>query len=123
MAEDTEKGFKRLNHFHGLRLESDDFQTGERYHVDKRKLHNRVCHGYGVVRRFMGELKVVARRRGDMSVDVSPGYAIDGEGNDLILWDPQIVTIDLAKLPKVPCTAHIVLKYVDEPFDYQAVAV
>jgi hypothetical protein len=118
MAEDTEKGFKRLNHFHGLRLESDDFQTGERYHVDKRKLHNRVCHGYGIVRRFMGELKVVARRRGDMSVDVSPGYAIDGEGNDLILWDPQIVTIDLAKLPKVPCTAYIVLKYVDEPFDY-----
>lgn len=118
MAQEIGKGFLRLNHFHGLRLESEDFETGERYHVDKRKLHNRVLHGCGVVRRFMGELRVAGRRRGDMSVDVSPGYALDGQGNDLILWEPRIVTIDPGKLPKLPVTAHVVLKYVDEPVDF-----
>lgn len=118
MAGDIGKGYLRLNHFHGLRLESEDFETGERYHLEKRKLHNRVLHGHGIVRRFMGELKVAGRRRGDMSVDVSPGYALDGQGNDLILWEPRIVTIDAGKLPKLPVTAHIVLKYVDEPVDF-----
>lgn len=118
MAQEIGKGFLRLNHFHGLRLESEDFETGERYHVDKHKLHNRILHGSGVVRRFMGELRVASRRRGDMSVDVSPGYALDGQGNDLLLWEPRIVTIDAGKLPKLPVTAHVVLKYVDEPVDF-----
>jgi hypothetical protein len=119
MAEETRKGYLRLNHFHGLRLESEDFETGERYHVEKRKLHNRLMHGAGVVRRWQGELKVSARRRGDMSVDVATGYAVDGNGNDLILWEPKIITIDPAKmLPKLPATAHIVLKYVDDPNDF-----
>lgn len=117
MADDQRKGFLRLNHFHGLRLESEDFQTGERYHIEKRKLHNRYLHGYGVVRRWPGELQV-KRRLGDMSVDVYPGYAIDGEGNDLILHDPLIVPIDPGKLPELPAHAYIVLKYVEDPVDF-----
>ena len=119
MAEETRQGYLRLNHFHGLRLESDDFQTGERYHLEKRKLHNKLLHGYGVVPRWQGELKVMSRRRGDMSVDVNSGYALDGEGNDLILWDPKIVTIDPGKqLPQLPATCYIVLKYVEDPVDF-----
>ena len=122
MAEESRKGFLRLNHFHGLRLESEDFQTGERYHLEKRKLHNRYLHGYGVVPRWTDgaeELKVVGRRRGDMSVDVNTGYAIDGEGNDLILWEPKIVTIDPGKqLPQLPASCYIVLKYVEDPSEF-----
>ena len=119
MADDTRKGYMRLNHFHGLRLESEDFETGERYHQEKRKLHNRCLHGWGVVPRQEGGLKVVARRRGDMSLDVSPGYALDASGNDLLLPEPRIVTIDPGKqLPQLPATAHLVLKYVDEPIDF-----
>ena len=30
MADETPKGYLRLNHFHGLRLESEDFETGEK---------------------------------------------------------------------------------------------
>lgn len=119
MAQENRQGYLRLNHFHGLRLESEDFETGEKYHVEKRKLHNRLLHGVGIVRRWQGELKVAGRRRGDMSVDVNTGYAIDGNGNDIILWEPKIVTIDAGKaLPKLPATAHVVLKYVDEPVDF-----
>jgi len=119
MADDARQGYLRLNHFHGLRLESEDFQTGERYHVEKRKLHNRSLHGYGLVPHWRGELKVVGRRRGDMSVDVNAGYAIDGEGNDVILWDPKIVSIDPGKqLPQLPATCYVVLKYVEDPVEF-----
>lgn len=119
MADDDRRGFLRLNHFHGMRLEAEDFEVGERYQVEKRKLHNRCLHGWGLVPRWEGGLKVVARRRGDMSLDVSPGYALDGNGNDLVLPEPRIVTVDPGKqLPQLPATAHVVLKYVDEPVDY-----
>jgi hypothetical protein len=119
VADTDRKGYLRMNHFHGLRLESEDFEAGERYQVEKRKLHNRMLHGMGVVPRWKGELKVVGRRRGDMSVDINPGYAIDGEGNDVILWEAKILTIDPGThLPQLPATAHIVLKYVDEPVDF-----
>ena len=61
----------------------------------------------------------MSRRRGDMSVDINSGYALDGEGNDLILWDPKIVTIDPGKqLPQLPATCYIVLKYVEDPVDF-----
>ena len=66
MADEIAKGYLRLNHFHGLRLESEDFETGEKYHVDKRKLHNKVCHGRGVIPRYSGQLRVTARKRGDL---------------------------------------------------------
>ncbi|MBL4846156.1 MAG: hypothetical protein JKY65_11565 [Planctomycetes bacterium] len=119
MADDARQGYLRLNHFHGLRLESEDFQTGERYHVEKRKLHNRSLHGHGLVPHWRGELKVIGRRRGDMSIDVNAGYAVDGEGNDVILWDPKIVSIDPAKqLPQLPATCYIVLKYVEDPVEF-----
>ncbi len=119
MADESVKGYLRLNHFHGLRLESEDFETGERYHVDKRRLHNKICHGRGVVPRFSGQLRVLARKRGDLSVEVMPGYAIDGEGNDVLLWDPKIVTIDPAKhVPKMPGHVFVNVKYVDEPTDF-----
>lgn len=119
MTDDARQGYLRLNHFHGLRLESEDFQTGERYHVEKRKLHNRSLHGYGIVPHWRGELKVVGRRRGDMSVDVNAGYSLDGEGNDVILWDPKIVSIDPGKqLPSLPATCYVVLKYVEDPVEF-----
>jgi hypothetical protein len=120
MADEAQKGYLRLNHFHGLRLESEDFEIGESYHVEKRKLHNRVCHGRGIVARFeKGDFKVGARRRGDLSIEVMPGYAIDGDGNDIILWEPKIVTVDPGKhVPKLPGHVYVNVKYVDEPSDF-----
>jgi hypothetical protein len=119
MADEIAKGYLRLNHFHGLRLESEDFETGEKYHVDKRKLHNKVCHGRGVIPRFSGQLKVTGRKRGDLSVEVMPGYAIDADGNDIILWEPKIVTIDPGKhVQKMPGHVFVNVKYVDEPTDF-----
>lgn len=120
---DERKGYIRLNHFHGLRLESPDFQVGESYHVEKKKLHNRVFHGYGVIAGFSpanddGDgLRVLSRRRGDLSVEVSPGFAIDGEGNDVFVWEPEVKQIDASKF-RLPQDVFVVLKYVDEPTEF-----
>lgn len=119
---ETKKGYVRLNHFHGLRLESDDFQTGEKYHVDKKKLHNKVFHGFGVVQGWTPTgpgkgLHVLGRKRGDMSIEVTPGYGIDGEGNDIFSHETVVQTIDPGKF-KLPTTLFVVLKYVDEPTDF-----
>lgn len=121
MAEER-KGYLRLNHFHGLRLESTDFQVGETYHLEKKRLHNRVFHGFGVVSGYSpsgdgGGLRVIGRRRGDMSLEITPGYAIDGEGNDVFLWETEVKNIDPSKF-RLPQTAYIVLKYVDEPTEF-----
>ena len=66
------------------------------------------CAGCGNLTRF----DVVSSRRtrayhhfsvgGDLSIEVQPGCAIDGSGNELILWDTVIkqVRTDGLKLPQ-----------------------
>jgi hypothetical protein len=41
--------FERLGYFYGQLLGVDDFRTEQRYFMEKRKLHNRCLHGWGVV--------------------------------------------------------------------------
>lgn len=40
---------KRVNYFEGQLLGLDDFRAEQRYHREKRKMHNRFLHGWGVV--------------------------------------------------------------------------
>ena len=43
------KGFKRINFFKGFLTTEHDWNAAEKYHIDKRALHNRVLHSPGVV--------------------------------------------------------------------------
>lgn len=117
MAEITEKNFKRLNFFRGFRTSEKDWNDGEQYHVAKRKQHNKMLHGPGIVPHGLGGLKVSARARGELAVEIQPGYAIDGEGNDLCLWETEIkalVPVDF----KLPGTVYLVLRYIEEFTDF-----
>lgn len=116
MAEDF-KGYKRINFFTGFQTTADDWNDLVKYHVEKHKLHNRLMHGPGVVPNIMGGLRVSARGRADMSVEVSPGYAIDGDGNEIYVPEPVIKTIDPGDF-KLPQTVYIVLKYIEELTDF-----
>jgi hypothetical protein len=113
------KGFKRINFFKGFFTTEKDWNEAEAYHVEKRKLHNRVLHAPGVVLGYQGELRPVARARGDLSVEIQPGYAIDGEGNDLILWDPTIKAINPEEY-RLPQTIYVVLRFAEELTDFIA---
>ncbi|MBM4319160.1 MAG: hypothetical protein FJ125_04180 [Deltaproteobacteria bacterium] len=118
MAE-TEKGFKRINFFKGFLTTEKDWNDAERYHVEKRKLHNQMFHAPGIVPGFAGELRVSARDRADLSVEVSPGYAIDGTGQDILVWETQIKSINPADY-KLPQTIYLVAKYVEQFTDFIA---
>ena len=122
MAAESEiktKGFKRINFFKGFLTTEHDWNDAERYHIDKRRLHNRLLHAPGVVFGFSGDLKVVARARGDLSVEIQPGYSIDGQGRDLMLWDAEIKTLVLEEY-KLPQTIYIVLRYYEQETDFIA---
>lgn len=114
-----DKAFKRINFFKGFVTTEDDWNDAERYHVEKRKLHNRAFHGVGVVRGWGEELRVAPRGKGELSAEISPGYAIDGDGNDIILWKPTILPINKGDY-KLPQTIYLVVRFVEELTDFIA---
>src|SRR6478736_909696 len=113
------QGFKRINFFKGFLTTEKDWNDAERYHIDKRRLHNRMMHSAGIVYGFSSDLRVSARARGDLSVEVQPGYAIDGMGNDLMIHDASIRNINLEEF-KLPQTIYVVLRFVEELSDFIA---
>ena len=119
MSEQQQTGFKRINFFKGFLTTEKDWNDAERYHIDKRRLHNRMLHSPGIVYGYAGDLRVSARARGDLSVEVQPGYAIDGMGNDLMIFDAAIRNINLEEF-RLPQTVYIVLRYYEELTDFIA---
>jgi len=113
------QGFKRINFFKGFLTTEKDWNDAERYHIDKRRLHNKMLHSSGIVYGYSSDLKVNARARGDLSVEVQPGYAIDGMGNDLLIYDATIRNINLEEF-RLPQTIYIVLRYYEELTDFIA---
>jgi hypothetical protein len=111
------KGYLKPNFFEGLIVKEEDLNDILRYTVDKHRLYNQHFHSPGVVSGFLGELRVTARERGDMSFEVAAGYAIDGQGNDIFLWEPEIRTIDPTEW-KLPQTVYIAVEFVAEPLDF-----
>jgi hypothetical protein len=111
--------FKRINFFKGFLITQQDMSDGERYHVEKRRLHNRSFHAPGVVAGNGDELRVTSRGRGDLSIEIGSGYAIDGSGNDIIVPEKQIKTLNPGDF-KLPQTIYVVLRYVEEFTDFIA---
>ncbi|NOZ01716.1 MAG: hypothetical protein GXP54_07485 [Deltaproteobacteria bacterium] len=118
MADET-GSFKRLNFFRGFLTTEEDWNDGERYHIAKRTLHNRVLHAPGVVPQFLGGLRVSQRGRGDLNVEVAAGYAVDGSGRDIFVPEPMIKTIN-PKDYRLPQTVYVVVSYTEEPTDFVA---
>src|SRR5216684_3680134 len=117
MAEQA--NFKRINFFEGFFTTDEDWNAAEAYHLEKRRLHNRVLHTPGVVPVAGGGMKVQARGRGDLSFEVTPGYGVDGRGNELVLHDPAVKVVEADKL-KLPQTIYVAIRYFEEPTDFIA---
>jgi hypothetical protein len=122
MASDTpaappQPGFKRLAFYAGLVTYYTDWIDNETYRVDKRRWHNQRCHGPGVVRGYQGELRVSGR--GDLSIEIQPGCAVDGAGNELLLAETQIKHLHVDQL-KLPQTVYVVARYTEELSDFIA---
>jgi hypothetical protein len=113
------KGLKRINFFKGFLTTEHDWNAAESYHIEKRKLHNRLMHTPGVVAGVGSDLRVVARARGDLSVEIQAGYAIDGQGHELWLPDAVIKNISPEEY-RLPQTIYVVLRFYEELTDFIA---
>ena len=101
---------KRLNFFTGFFTTADDWNDGEHYHIEKRRLHNRALHTPGILRGEGGELAVVAA--GGRSLRVKPGAALDGRGNLITLADDCVFPIPQ---PGARQTVYIFIAFHEEP--------
>ena len=123
--------FKRARYFHGMLMTDRDFREEQIYHNEKRKLLNRMLHGWGVV----CGLKVKSTDPASPCVVVEPGMALNCHGNEILLCQEQ--TIDLSekicqstltrsqedpcaeyrKIEKGPTTLYVVIKYHESKTD------
>src|SRR5271169_2924862 len=71
---------ERLTFFNGQRLFADDLQTLESFNREMRWLHNQSLHQPGV-----GSGYAVTGAKGDRQVTVTPGYALDACGREIVL--------------------------------------
>lgn len=71
---------ERPSFFDGQLLAAADLTAIYDYHREMRWLHNRALHGWGIALGLR-----VKGAAGDRTVTVTPGYAIDCQGHDLVL--------------------------------------
>jgi hypothetical protein len=80
-------GFERPRYFVGKLVTAEDFELEQRYHIEKRRLLNRMLQGAGVV----SGLGVVEGEQG--TVTVAPGFALDPHGREILVSEPQQLAI------------------------------
>ncbi len=102
--------FKRMNFFTGFFTTAEDWTDGQSYFLEKRKLHNRGLHTPGVI----DGLEVTAA--GGLKVEVQPGAALDGEGNEISL--PVATIVDVEVPTRLPATVYVAVRYSAVPADY-----
>jgi hypothetical protein len=76
---------ERQQFFNGQRLFASDLQGIEAFNREMRWLHNQSLHQPGIGNGF-----AVVGKRGDREVVIRPGYAIDGEGREIVLTQDRV---------------------------------
>lgn len=104
--------FRRANFFPGLLATPRYWNEIEEYHFSKESFYNSLFVGKGIVPDFGDSLKVAAisKKGGNLTLVVHPGFAIDGYGQGIFLYEPQALVLDYKKF-KIPCTIYIVVQY------------
>jgi hypothetical protein len=103
------KPFDRLRFFSRRLLTADDFALEQNYFREKRKLHNRALHGFGIV----SGLSVTVESG---KVVVTAGLALDCEGNELVIGTNEILSAPPASWQ----TAYVNLHFVEQELNKDA---
>lgn len=103
------KPFDRLRFFSGRLLTAGDFALEQNYFRGKLKLHNRALHGFGII----SGLRVTVEAG---KVIVTPGLALDCEGNELVVETNVI----LSAPPAGWQTAFVNLHFVEQKLNEDA---
>jgi hypothetical protein len=94
-------GFERPRYFAGKLVTAEDFELEQRYHIEKRWLLNRMLQDVGVV----SGLTVVAGKQG--TVTVAPGFALDPQGREILVCEPQQLAIPDCGEPVSICLLYM----------------
>ncbi|MFI3227517.1 MAG: hypothetical protein R3Y09_08920 [Clostridia bacterium] len=81
--------FERNNYYYGKLLTDRDFIKEQQYFNNKRRLHNRFFHGFGVVA-GLGTLAIDER-----TLSVEDGVAIDFSGREIIVSEPVLYKLSM----------------------------
>ena len=79
---------ERIQFFNGERLFASDLQSLETFNREMRWLHNQSLHQAGIGSGFQ-----VTGNVGDRQVTISPGYALDSCGREIVLTESQVLAI------------------------------
>jgi hypothetical protein len=113
-AATTIPDLKRIEFFTGQSLTAQDLTDVQTANRELRWLHNRSLHGWGI-----GIGYAVTGETGDTAVTISPGYAIDCMGRELILTEPATMTVPAVAgvssgSKVVPATFFLTISYEDD---------
>ncbi len=97
---------RRINPFRGLMVDADIWRDAHEYHRDQIRLHHLAVHGWGIVH---GLEATVAESGG--GVAISPGVAIDPEGNFIVVPRGYLHHID----PGNSRTIYLLLQFSEVP--------
>ena len=81
------RSLKRVHYFHGKVLSAEDFTAEQEYQLEKFRRHNRYLHGPGVVSGL--EVSVSGDSSEGCKLIVTPGYAIDPLGREIVIPELQ----------------------------------
>jgi hypothetical protein len=88
---------KRTRYFHGMLMTERDFREEQIYHNEKRRLLNRMLHGWGVV----CGLKIKPTTPKSSKIIIETGLAIDCKGNEIFVCEK--LELDVALMIKALC--------------------
>jgi hypothetical protein len=119
--------YKRVKYFHGMLMTERDFQEEQSYHQEKRRLLNRMLHGWGVV----CGLGLKPTTPESSRIVITPGMALDCLGNEIVVCNEY--ELDLKGLPDLcpgataadpcaeaqtqDCKYYVGIKYTEAPTD------
>jgi hypothetical protein len=83
--------FERMHYMSGMLLTAEELATEQTYHVERRRLLNRMLHGAGVVTGLE-----LTGGPGDGTVTVAPGFALDRCGREILISEPEHVAVPTA---------------------------
>jgi hypothetical protein len=93
-------GFERPRYFAGKLVTAEDFELEQHYHIEKRRLLNRILQGAGIVT----GLEVAEGEQG--TVTVAPGFAFDPHGREILVSEPQPLAIPDSDEPVSICLLY-----------------
>jgi len=98
---------KRLHYYDQQFLKEADFTDEQKYHLEKRRRHNRSLHTSGVVKGLL------VSKESDQEISISPGMAIDSSGREIVL--PLAETKSIAVSGSA--SRYVTIKYYEEKTD------